>query len=182
MTDKGADTVQVKLRVPTRIRRQVLAAAKKSGRSLSSELNHLIETGLANPGDVPLITKVAEMAAREAALRMALALLPALEETPQGREALKAAAASVRSPPAASPWWERSQTVAVPAVPMVDKSEIELQLRDIARELAAFERALNDEKDPHLREELRRLIKIYKEKERNFRALSKTISPQGAEK
>jgi hypothetical protein len=65
---------------------------------------------------------------------------------------------------------------------MVYKSEIELQLRDVARELASFERALNDEKDPHVRERLRRLTEVFKEKERNFRALAKTVSPQGAEK
>jgi hypothetical protein len=61
------DTSQVKFRMPERIRRQVLAAAKKSGRPLSAELNHLIELGLSNPGDPSLITKVAEVAAAEAA-------------------------------------------------------------------------------------------------------------------
>jgi hypothetical protein len=61
------DTTQVKFRMPERVRRQVIAAAKKSGRSLSAELNHLIEVGLANPGDPSLITKVAEIAATEAA-------------------------------------------------------------------------------------------------------------------
>jgi hypothetical protein len=61
------DTTQVKFRMAERTRRQVIAAAKKSGRSLSRELNHLIEVGLANPGDPSLITKVAEVAATEAA-------------------------------------------------------------------------------------------------------------------
>jgi hypothetical protein len=172
MTDKGADTVQVKLRMSARIRRQVLATAKKSGRSLSSELNHLIETGLANPGDVPLITKAAEIAAREAALRMALALLPALEDTPKGREALKAAIASMRSPQRAS-----VIEVAVPAVPRADSSALEWP-----RQIALLERALNDERDPQEREKLRRLIESLKEQERNFGARTKTASPQDAEK
>jgi hypothetical protein len=163
MTDKGADTVQVKLRVPARIRRQVLAAAKKSGRSLSSELNHLIETGLANPGDVSLVTKVAATAAAEAVVRVLREVLPVLEETPQGREALKAASASMRSP-------QRATVASVLAVPM----------DEWPRHIASLERALNDEKDPQEREKLWRLIEF--SKERDFRARAKTASLRGEEK
>jgi hypothetical protein len=67
-------------------------------------------------------------------------------------------------------------------VPMADKSEIELQLRDVGREIVKLELILNAEKDPQEREKLRRLVEIFKEKERNFRALAKTPSPHGAEK
>ena len=46
---KTTDLVQVKLRIPEWLRRQVLAEAKKSGRSLNGELAHLIEEGLIKP-------------------------------------------------------------------------------------------------------------------------------------
>jgi hypothetical protein len=65
------DPDQFKFRMPQRIRRQVIAEAKKNGRTISGELNHLIETGLANPGDVSLLTRVATEAAEQAAARMA---------------------------------------------------------------------------------------------------------------
>ena len=96
---KTTDLVQVKLRIPEWLRRQVLAEAKKSGRSLNGELAHLIEEGLIKPRYESLITKAAEVASVEAAARMAGAitgaLKEALKETPEGLATLKAVAASV---------------------------------------------------------------------------------------
>jgi hypothetical protein len=99
---KTTDLVQVKLRIPEWLRRQVLAEAKKSGRSLNGELAHLIEEGLIKPRYESLITKAAEVASVEAAARMAGAitgaLKEALKETPEGLATLKAVAASVPGP------------------------------------------------------------------------------------
>jgi hypothetical protein len=98
MARKSTDLVQVKLRIPEFVRRQVLAEAKKSGRSLNGELSHLIEEGLAKPIYKLLITKAAEVASVEAAARMAGAitgaLKEALKETPEGLATLKSVAAS----------------------------------------------------------------------------------------
>ena len=179
MARKPNDTVQVNLRVPEWLRLDVLRRSEKSGRSFNGELTRLIQEGMARPKTAALInaavekamsrmTQVAEIAAAEAAVRMALTLLPALEETPQGRET-KAIAVSGRSP-------ERTGTVTV-AVPAVPEAELEWP-----RQIASLERALNDEKDPQEREKLRRLIEFSKERERNFRARAKTASPQGEEK
>jgi hypothetical protein len=94
---KTTDLVQVKLRIPEWLRRQVLAEAKKSGRSLNGELAHLIEEGLIKPRYESLITKAAEVASVEAAALMAGAitgaLKEALKETPEGHATLKAVAA-----------------------------------------------------------------------------------------
>jgi hypothetical protein len=49
MTRKTAELVQVKLRMPEYLRRQVVAAAKKSGRSISGEFSRLVEEGLEKP-------------------------------------------------------------------------------------------------------------------------------------
>jgi Arc-like DNA binding domain len=99
---KTTDLVQVKLRIPEWLRRQVLAEAKKSGRSLNGELAHLIEEGLIKPRYESLITKAAEVASVEAAALMAGAitgaLKEALKETPEGLATLKAVAASVPGP------------------------------------------------------------------------------------
>jgi hypothetical protein len=99
---KTTDLVQVKLRIPEWLRRQVLAEAKKSGRSLNGELAHLIEEGLTKPRYESLITKAAEVASVEAAARMAGAitgaLKEALKETPEGLATLKAVAESVPGP------------------------------------------------------------------------------------
>jgi hypothetical protein len=87
--------VQVKLRITEGLRRQVLATAKKSGRSLNGELNYLIEQGLAKPEYEALIKSAAESAAIAAASRMAETISRAmLEKTSQGLVTLKAVAES----------------------------------------------------------------------------------------
>jgi hypothetical protein len=81
MARKSAELVQVKLRMPEYLRRQVLAAAKKSGRSLSGEINYLIEEGLIKPEYEKLIRTAAETASIESATRMTEAIKGALAPT-----------------------------------------------------------------------------------------------------
>jgi hypothetical protein len=69
MARKITDIVQVKLRIPEWLRREVLLAAKKSGRSLNGELSHLIEEGLAKPEYESLIKGAVETASVAAATR-----------------------------------------------------------------------------------------------------------------
>ena len=59
---KSTDIVQVKLRLPERLRREILLMAKKSGRSLNGELVRLIEAGMAKPRHKSLIKSAAEAA------------------------------------------------------------------------------------------------------------------------
>jgi hypothetical protein len=65
--------VQTKVRMLEHLRRQVLAAAKKSGRSFSGEVNHLIETGLAKSEREVLVKSAATEAAEETASRLVMA-------------------------------------------------------------------------------------------------------------
>jgi hypothetical protein len=99
MARKITDIVQVKLRIPEWLRRQVLAEAKKSGRSLNGELARLIEKGLVKPEYESLIMKAADIASIKATSEMVRAFTQALEQalkgTPEGVAMLKFAAASV---------------------------------------------------------------------------------------
>jgi hypothetical protein len=87
MTRKTTDIVQVKLRVPEWLRREVLRAADKSGRSLNGELVHLIQEGLAKPKNAALIKEAVEKSSAET-----LSLMGTLTEPMYARviEALKA--------------------------------------------------------------------------------------------
>jgi hypothetical protein len=67
MARKTTDIVQVKLRVPEWLRREVLQAADKSGRSLNGELVHLIQEGLEKPKYAALIKGAIEKASVAAA-------------------------------------------------------------------------------------------------------------------
>jgi hypothetical protein len=79
MARKFTDIVQVKLRIPEWLRRKVLQAADKSGRSLNGELFHLIEEGLARPEYEALIKCAADAASVAAATRIMEALAPYLD-------------------------------------------------------------------------------------------------------
>ena len=101
MAHKIDDIVQVKLRIPERVRRQVLAAANKSGRSLNTELNRLIGLGLTvDEGSITPeqneVIKNKVLATVSPLIQMFSGFLASgLESTPEGREMLKTTLASL---------------------------------------------------------------------------------------
>jgi hypothetical protein len=101
MAHKIDDIVQVKLRIPERVRRQVLAAANKSGRSLNTELNRLIGLGLTvDEGSITPeqneVIKNKVLATVSPLIQMFSGFLASgLKSTPEGREMLKTTLASL---------------------------------------------------------------------------------------
>ena len=174
----ATDLVQVKLRIPEWLRRQVLAGAKKSGRSLNGELSHLIEEGLLKPEYGKLITTAAEVAAKESAARMSQAINDAFarlfEKTPRGLAVLKAVAEAVPHPGHGimSP-----VTVMVPDEEEGEDEEVlapedrEHVLGELASMIARHEEMLKYG-EPHRRAELQHRIERLKKIERRWKAPS----------
>jgi hypothetical protein len=95
MARESTDMVQVKIRIPERLRVEVLMAAQASGRSLNGELSHLIEEGLARRDTDALIKSAVLAASGATAARIQELLAPYLDRLAQGN----ATSANPTSPP-----------------------------------------------------------------------------------
>jgi hypothetical protein len=143
MARKSAELVQIKARMPEYLRRQVLAAAKKSGRSFSGELNRIIEVGLAGQGPEELTRKATHDAIWQTLEVLVVTAVRALEKAPP--EAL----ATVKSAIASLPEKDRSAVEVVMARdPLQTLDDIRKSLDDLHKSLSFKEQQPSKDQTP----------------------------------